>query len=104
MGKQPIQTNPSDLTAHDVLAAEEFALPGPDPRIGHPPVVLPEDPSGISEPHDVLAAEEFALPASPPHHEVPVLGSNRRVRPPGAAMAGVLGLLILRMVRRRRTR
>lgn len=48
---------------HDVLAAEEFALPAPDPILHHSPVRLPEDPTGIAEPHDVLAAEEFALPA-----------------------------------------
>ncbi|MDQ6777194.1 MAG: hypothetical protein M3071_13475, partial [Actinomycetota bacterium] len=67
MDDAPIRRQFSDLVAHDVLAAEEFALPAPDPSIGHPPVVLPDDPSGIAEPHDVLAAEEFALPASPPH-------------------------------------
>ena len=41
---------------HDVLAAEEFAMPTRDER-------FPTDPSGIQEPHDVLAAEEFAMPA-----------------------------------------
>jgi hypothetical protein len=41
---------------HDVLAAEEFAMPTRDER-------YPADPSGIQEPHDVLAAEEFAMPA-----------------------------------------
>jgi hypothetical protein len=49
-------------TAHDVLAAEAFAVPGPDPALRRPPVTLPEDPSGITDPHDVLAAEEFAMP------------------------------------------
>jgi hypothetical protein len=41
--------------AHDVLAAEEFAMPAPDPvlHVLHEPA------------HDVLAAEEFALPAGP---------------------------------------
>jgi hypothetical protein len=48
---------------HDVLAAEEFAMPSEDPDLHHGPVRLPEDPSGIPEPHDVLAAEEFAMPA-----------------------------------------
>jgi hypothetical protein len=49
---------------HDVLAAEEFALPAPDPDLRpQDPVVLPEDPTGIPEPHDVLAAEEFPIPA-----------------------------------------
>lgn len=57
------QRMPGEEPAHDVLAADEFALPAPDPRLRHGPVVLPEDPSGIIEPHDVLAAEEFAMPA-----------------------------------------
>jgi hypothetical protein len=49
---------------HDVLAAEEFALPAPDPDLHRPdPVELPDDPTGIVEPHDVLAAEEFPIPA-----------------------------------------
>lgn len=55
---------PEDEPAHDVLAADEFAMPAPDPALRHVAVVLPEDPSGIAEPHDVLAAEEFAMPAS----------------------------------------
>jgi hypothetical protein len=38
----------------DVLAAEEFALPAPDPMLKPEP------------PRDVLAAEEFALPAPDP--------------------------------------
>ena len=49
--------------AHDVLAAEEFGVPAPDPVLHHGPVSPPPDPSGIAGPHDVLAAEEFALPA-----------------------------------------
>ncbi len=39
---------------HDVLAAEEFAVPMRSTRD------VPHDP--IHEPHDVLAAEEFAMP------------------------------------------
>lgn len=54
---------PADEPAHDVLAAEAFAMPAPDPNLQHGPVTLPEDPTGIAEPHDVLAAEEFAMPA-----------------------------------------
>jgi hypothetical protein len=50
-------TDPSGIQEpHDVLAAEEFAMPTRDDR-------YPVDPSGIQEPHDVLAAEEFAMPA-----------------------------------------
>ena len=52
--------------AHDVLAAEAFAVPARDPSLGHEPVVLPDDPTGIAEPHDILAAEEFAMPAGRP--------------------------------------
>jgi len=48
---------------HDVLAAEEFGMPAPDPALRRPR--LPEDPAGFSEPHDVLAAEEFPMPAPP---------------------------------------
>jgi hypothetical protein len=49
---------------HDVLAAEEFAMPAADPELHHhEPVVLPDDPTGIAEPHDILAAEEFPIPA-----------------------------------------
>ena len=47
---------------HDILAAEAFAVPAPDPRLRHE-LVLPGDPAGIAEPHDILAAEEFAMPA-----------------------------------------
>ena len=60
----PPQTRASAEPAHDVLAAEEFALPAPDPDLHHQdPVELPDDPTGIVEPHDVLAAEEFPIPA-----------------------------------------
>jgi hypothetical protein len=54
---------PREEPAHDVLAAEEFALPAADPVLHHGPVRLPDDPTGIAEPHDVLAAEEFPMPA-----------------------------------------
>jgi hypothetical protein len=54
---------PDDKTAHDVLAAEAFALPAPDPTLRHVPIALPDDPTGIAEAHDILAAEEFAMPA-----------------------------------------
>src|SRR6266513_5411301 len=52
-----VPADPSGIDEpHDVLAAEEFAMPTRDDR-------FPTDPSGIQEPHDVLAAEEFAMPA-----------------------------------------
>jgi hypothetical protein len=58
------KTSASAEPPHDVLAAEEFALPAPDPELHHQDSVkLPDDPTGIVEPHDVLAAEEFPIPA-----------------------------------------
>ncbi len=41
---------------HDVLAAEEFAMPARSVRD------IPPDPTGLHQPHDTLAAEEFAMP------------------------------------------
>src|SRR3954465_10791254 len=46
---------------HDVLAADEFAMPSRGDYGLH----LPGDPHGIVEPHDVLAADEFAMPSGP---------------------------------------
>jgi hypothetical protein len=104
MGDGRSRPNSSDLAAHDVLAAEEFAVPAPDPSIRHPPVVLPDDPSGIAEPHDVLAAEEFALPASPPHPAAAGVGSDgANSRHVGAAL-GVIGLLVVTRIVRGRGR
>ncbi|MFZ0384638.1 MAG: hypothetical protein WAL22_03140 [Solirubrobacteraceae bacterium] len=66
---------------HDVLAAEEFVVPAPDPGLhGDEPrdvlaaeefVVPAPDPGlHVDPPHDVLAAEEFELGAADPvlHH------------------------------------
>jgi hypothetical protein len=77
---------PPEDDAHDVLAAEAFAVPSADPSLRHQPITLPDDPTGIAEPHDVLAAEEFALPAprtssSPSGHA----GADRRPSRGGAA-------------------
>ena len=60
------ESSPPDDEAHDVLAAEAFAVPARDPALRHGPIKLPDDPSGIAEAHDVLAAEEFAMPATQP--------------------------------------
>lgn len=62
----PEHERQTEDSAHDVLAAEAFAVPARDPSLTHDPVVLPDDPTGISEPHDILAAEEFAMPAGRP--------------------------------------
>src|SRR5579884_3389487 len=86
--------------ATDVLAAEAFAVPAPDPQLRRQPVTLPEDPSGIAEPHDILAAEEFAMPAGRP-----AAGSGRAISSPRrgvAAAAAFGGLLALVRLRRRR--
>jgi hypothetical protein len=52
MSKPP--SKPTD-DPHDVLAAEEFVVPAPDPHLHG------------ERPHDVLAAEEFVVPAPDPH-------------------------------------
>jgi hypothetical protein len=76
---------------HDVLAAEEFAMPVRDER--HPP-----DPTGITEPHDVLAAEEFAMPAPEPR-----TAEDETLRDPRAwLLAAGLALLALALLLRRR--
>jgi hypothetical protein len=63
---------------HDVLAAEEFAMPAPEVARRDRPLALPEDPSGETEPHDILAAEEFAMPAPPPRAPFAPRGGRRR--------------------------
>jgi hypothetical protein len=87
--------------AHDILAAEEFAMPAEDPTLHHGPVSLPEDPSGDTEPHDILAAEEFAMPALPPWESG--LPRPRRASPavPAALALGALMLLLVALLRRR---
>ena len=91
-----------DESAHDVLAAEAFAMPAPDPDLHHhEPVVLPEDPTGDPEPHDVLAAEEFPMPAPQPHPAA-VLAQRRGGW--GRLAAEILGALVVVawLLRRRR--
>ncbi len=73
-----VSRNPEE-PAHDILAAEAFAVPAPDPALRRR-VVLPDDPTGVAEPHDILAAEEFAMPAP----ERRATGAGR----PGAADRG----------------
>src|SRR5436309_12409549 len=91
--------------AHDVLAAEAFAVPAPDPSLRHRPITLPDDPSGIAEPHDVLAAEEFAMPATRPAS--PPAGPAGRLAakvpwPARIAALAAVALGILRAFHRRR--
>jgi hypothetical protein len=84
--------------AHDVLAAEEFAMPTLDPTLHHGPVSLPEDPTGAAEPHDVLAAEEFAFPAARKSWAGVV---QRNQRPSASPIVAIVGLLLLVVVVRR---
>jgi hypothetical protein len=88
--------------AHDVLAAEAFAMPAPDPTLHHGPVVLPEDPTGIAEPHDVLAAEEFPMPAPREPRAGPSVRPEKASHQVGlAAAAGLLLLSARRLLRGR---
>jgi hypothetical protein len=90
-------------SAHDVLAAEEFGVPAPDPGLRHGPVMLPTDPTGIAEAHDVLAAEEFAIPAYR-GSGAPGSERDRRSRLLRRAAVGALALaLLMRLGRRRHT-
>jgi hypothetical protein len=90
----------TDSAAHDVLAAEAFAVSVADPTIHQQSVLLPDDPSGIEEPHDVLAAERFAMPAlrrqSGGSREGSALTSRVRLI--------VAGLVLVALVLRRRRR
>jgi hypothetical protein len=89
----------SSEAPHNVLAAEEFAMPTVDPELHHGPITPPKDPSGITEPHDILAAEEFPMPATHPH-ETPAFGGS-----PGQRwLIGLAGLLALALVLRLRRR
>src|SRR5436190_8158794 len=71
----------ADGQAHDVLAAEKFGVPAPDPALHRDQAhdVLAAEAFGVPAPdpalhrdqaHDVLAAEEFGVPAPDPalHH------------------------------------
>jgi hypothetical protein len=86
--------------AHDVLAAEAFAMPAPDPDLHHHgPIRLPEDPAGTAEPHDILAAEEFPMPAS--HVSGPGTAlAERRGGLPRLVVEVAAGLVVLGLLRR----
>ena len=101
----PDQQRPRKDAAHDVLAAEAFAVPSSDPALRLQPITLPDDPSGIAEPHDVLAAEEFAMPAPRGSSESGggALALARRTSSPVRVGAGAaIALLALIVLRRRR--
>jgi hypothetical protein len=75
---------------HDVLAAEEFAMP--TPSVGD----IPPDP--IHEPHDVLAAEEFAMPVGGPP-EYSDGGLQPRTLIPSVLLGAAIAYLLLRLLR-----
>ena len=100
------ESPPREQEAHDVLAAEAFAVPAPDPALRHEPIMLPDDPSAIAEPHDVLAAEEFAMPA--PRGPASPVGPAGRIaanarRPARIVALFAVALGVLRALRRRQT-
>ena len=86
-------------SAHDVLAAEQFGMPGVDPDLHHGPVHPPDDPAGIAEPHDVLAAEEFPMPAARPSS-----GLSRAKDHASRGRVAIVVLVMLLLMRRRRRR
>jgi hypothetical protein len=94
-----------DEPPHDVLVAEEYALPAPDPVLHHHgPVALPDDPGGRPVPRDVLAAEEYAMPTPPQGRSVigsPGAGPVRRGRR-GVPAGVALGIALTMRARRRR--
>jgi len=92
----------------DVLAAEEFGVPAPDPLLQHEPLNVPEDPEdpeGQEPPHDVLAGEEFPIPAAPARGGggEPPDGAGTAAR--SRATAGAIGAVLVGIaaaLRRRR--
>jgi hypothetical protein len=100
----PAPENPPENEAHDVLAAEAFAMPSRDPSLRHAPITLPDDPTGIAEPHDVLAAEEFAMPAPrQASGSGGAAGIAAKAAKPAGVVAAVATLVVLarRILRRR---
>ena len=100
----PEHRNP-DEAAHDVLAAEAFAVPSADPTLRHHPITLPDDPSGIAEAHDVLAAEEFAMPAPRGASESgggALARAGEAASPKRIGIVAAIALLALIVLRRRR--
>src|SRR3954469_22933691 len=81
---------------HDVLAADEFAIPARGDYGLH----LPRDPHGIEEPHDVLAADEFGFPSGP-DWAAGTLQSGGAPNPLIVLGAAALAVLLYRAVKRR---
>ena len=93
--------DPALEPAHDVLAADEFAVPAADPSLRCPRVVLPDDPTGIEEPHDVLAAEEFAMPAMRPAPDAVSIARRHSMSLWRLALALAAGVVFARLLARR---
>ena len=104
----PEQQKPREDAAHDVLAAEAFAMPSSDPTLRHAPIKLPDDPSGIAEAHDILAAEEFAMPTGRgPSEESgggPLALARRAPSPVRFGVGAAVAFVVLLVLRRRRGR
>jgi hypothetical protein len=85
---------------HDVLAADEFAMPAHGDVVRARQLTLPEDPTGIVAAHDILAAEEFAMPSGPdrPLDKLRPGGGGNALALLGAA---ALAALLYAAVRRR---
>lgn len=81
--------------AHDVLAADEFAIPAHGDYGLH----LPRDPHGIEEPYDVLAADEFAMPAGPDRLVETLKRGDTRGRVAFVAAAALAFVLVRRRKR-----
>ena len=98
MSEEPEQISEQE-EPHDVLAAEEFGVPAPDPLLqDESPAPVPEDPDdpdGQAPPHDVLAGEEFPIPGGTGHNGAESEESERSAdhssRVGSKAVAGVLG-------------
>ncbi len=87
----------------DVLAAEEFGVPAPDPALQPENLQLPADLVG-DEPRDVLAAEEFAMPAPDEARVKPSrLGTRKRKSKLAAIITApvLAGVWVWRRLRRR---
>ena len=98
------ESRPHEDEAHDVLAAEAFAVPAADPSLRRRPITLPDDPTGIAEPHDILAAEEFAMPATRRSSTPAGPAARLAAKTPPAArvvMLTAVALGVLRAFRRR---
>jgi hypothetical protein len=85
----------------DVLAAEEFGVPAPDPALRPEKLDLPPD-RDADQPHDVLAAEEFAMPSPDEAHMVP--SPSRRNKAVLRVAVNVVPLAALWLLRRARRR